>query len=71
MEAMRGTAYCLVSHGLLSLLSYRPQGHQPRDGSIYNELDPPPLRRCLTAGTHGGIPSLEAPFSLVTLAGVQ
>jgi hypothetical protein len=26
------------------------------------------LRRCLTAGSHGGISSTEAPFSVVTPA---
>jgi hypothetical protein len=29
----RDAAYWLASHGLLSLLSYRTQGHQPRNGS--------------------------------------
>jgi hypothetical protein len=29
--------------GLLSLLSYRTQDHQPRDGTAHNGLGPPPL----------------------------
>jgi hypothetical protein len=35
------TAYWLASHGLLSLLSYRTQSHQHRDGTTHNRLDPP------------------------------
>lgn len=31
--------YFLVSHGLLSLLSYRIQNHKPRGVSTYNRLD--------------------------------
>jgi hypothetical protein len=42
-EAMEGTAYWLAHHGLLNLLSYRTQDHQPRDGTTYNGLGPPPL----------------------------
>jgi hypothetical protein len=38
----RGAAYRLVSPGLLSLLSYRTQDHQPRDGTTHNGLGPPP-----------------------------
>ena len=33
-----GAAYWLTPHGLLSLLSYRPQDHQPRDGTTHNGL---------------------------------
>ena len=33
-EAMEG--YWLASPGLLSLLSYRTQDYQPRDGTTYN-----------------------------------
>jgi hypothetical protein len=33
-EAMEG-CYWLASLGLLSLLSYRTQGHQPRDGTTH------------------------------------
>ena len=39
----RDAAYWLVSPGLLSLLSYRTQDYQPRDGPTHNRLDPPPL----------------------------
>ena len=51
-EAMEGAAYWVASHCLLSLLSYRTQNHQPkdgttdhqpRDGTTYNGLGPPPL----------------------------
>ena len=31
----KDAAYWLTPHGLLSLLSYRTHGHQPRDGPIY------------------------------------
>jgi hypothetical protein len=34
----RDTAYWLASPGLLSLLSYRTQDCQPRDGTIHNGL---------------------------------
>jgi hypothetical protein len=33
-EAMEGAAYWLTPHDLFSLLSYRTQDHQPRDGTI-------------------------------------
>ena len=39
----RGAAYWLALHGLLSLLSYRTQDHQPRDGPTHNGLGPPPV----------------------------
>ena len=32
----RGAAYWLACHGLLSLLSYRTQEHQPRNGTTHN-----------------------------------
>jgi hypothetical protein len=34
----RDAAYWLASHGFLCLLSYRTQGHQPRDDTTHNEL---------------------------------
>ena len=34
-EAMEGFLYWLASPGLLSLLSYRTQDYQPRDGPTY------------------------------------
>jgi hypothetical protein len=37
-EAMEGAAYWPAPHGLLSLLSYRTQDHQPRDGNTHNGL---------------------------------
>jgi hypothetical protein len=39
----RDVPYWLASPGLLSLLSYRTQDHQPRDGTTHNGLGPPPL----------------------------
>jgi hypothetical protein len=36
----RDVIYCLASPGLLSLLSYRTQDYQPRDGPIYKEPFP-------------------------------
>jgi hypothetical protein len=41
-EAMEGAAYCLAFPDLLSLLSYRTQDYQPRDGTTNNGLGPPP-----------------------------
>ena len=38
----REAAYWLASHGLLSLLSYRTQDHQPKDGTTHHGLNPPP-----------------------------
>jgi hypothetical protein len=38
----KGAAYWLAPHGLLGLLSYRTQDHQPRDGTTHNGLGPPP-----------------------------
>ena len=35
-------AYWLVQAGLLSLLSYRTQDHQPRDGTTHNGPSLPP-----------------------------
>jgi hypothetical protein len=37
----RGGAYSYALPGLLSLLSYRTQDHQPRVGTAHNELSPP------------------------------
>ena len=42
-EAMRGAAYRLTLHGLLSLLSYRTQDHQPRDSPSHKGSGPPPF----------------------------
>jgi len=37
----RDVAYWLAPRDLLTLLSYRTQDHQLRDGTTYNGLDPP------------------------------
>jgi hypothetical protein len=69
----RDVTYWLASPGLLSLLSYRTQNYKPRDGPP--TMDPPTLdhllRKCLRTGSHGGISSREAPFSVITLACVK
>jgi hypothetical protein len=39
----RGDAYWLASPGLLSLLSYRTQYYQSRDGTTHHGLRPPTL----------------------------
>jgi hypothetical protein len=36
-EAMEGWSYWLAFSVLLSLLSYRTQDYQPKDGTTYNE----------------------------------
>jgi hypothetical protein len=38
----RDVTYWLASPGLLSLLSYTTQGHQPGDGITHNRLSSPP-----------------------------
>jgi hypothetical protein len=40
-EAMEDAAYWLVPHGLLSLLSYRTQDHQPKHGTTHSGPGPP------------------------------
>jgi hypothetical protein len=62
--------YWLASPGLLSLLSYRTQDYQPRDGTTHKGPFPldHQLRKCLTVGSQGGISSTEAPFSVITPA---
>jgi hypothetical protein len=42
-EVMEEDACWLASPGLLNLLSYRIQDHQPRDDTIHNGLGPPIL----------------------------
>jgi hypothetical protein len=42
-EAMEEGCYWLASPGLLSLLSYRTQDYQPRDGTTHNGPSPTPL----------------------------
>jgi hypothetical protein len=41
--AMEGCFYWLASTGLLSLLSYRTQDYQPRDGTTHKGPSPPHL----------------------------
>jgi hypothetical protein len=55
---------------LLSLLFYRAQS---RDGTTHNRASYPwsLIEKCLTAGSHGGISSREAPFSVITPACVK
>jgi hypothetical protein len=51
--------YWLASPGLLSLLSYRAQGFQPRAGTTLNKPTPLDhyLRKCIIPGSHVGISS--------------
>jgi hypothetical protein len=55
---------------LLILLSYKTQDYQPRDATTHK--GPFPVitnwEDALQAGSHGGISSPEAPFSVVTPA---
>jgi len=68
-----GTAYCLAPHVLLSLLSYRTQDHQPRNGAAHSGPGSPhqSLRKCPTAGSYGHMFTTEVPSSLMTLACVK
>ena len=69
-------AFWLVPHGLLSLLSYRTQDRQPRDGTTHSGLGPSPsitkkenaLQVCLLPHC---IFSTEVPFSLMILVCVK
>ena len=72
-RSWRDAASWLASPGLLSLLSYRTQDYQPRDSTTHKGASPldHKLRKCLTAGFHGGISSREAPFSVITPACVK
>jgi hypothetical protein len=69
----RDILYWLASPGLLSLLSYRTQDYQHGDGPTHKGPFPldHSLRKCPTAGSHGGISSTEAPFSVITTASVK
>jgi hypothetical protein len=69
----RDVPYWLASPGLLSLLFYRTQDYQPRDSTIHNGPSHPWLliEKMLTARSHGGISSREAPFYVRTLAHVK
>jgi hypothetical protein len=52
---------------------YLTQDYQSMDGTTHNGPSPLDhlLRKCLTAGSHGGISSTEAPFSVITPACVK
>ena len=43
LRPWKDVTYWIASPGLLSLLFYRTQDHQPRDGTTHNGLDPPTL----------------------------
>jgi hypothetical protein len=64
----RDVLYWLASPALLSLLSYRTQDYQPKDGPTHKGPFPldHELRKCLTVGSHGHISSNEAPFFVIT-----
>jgi hypothetical protein len=68
---------CLLT-GLLSLpcsacFLTEPKTNQPRDGTTHNRPSPldHQLRKCSTAGSHGGISPMEVPFSVITPACVK
>jgi hypothetical protein len=42
-KPQRSAVYWLAPQGLLSLLSYRTEEHQPRGDITHNGQDPPPL----------------------------
>ena len=42
-QAVEGCCLLACFHGLLSLLSYSTQDHQPRDATTYYGLGPPSL----------------------------
>jgi hypothetical protein len=70
----KGAGYGLVSRDLLSLLSYRTEKYHPRKDIRDNGLGLPPcqsLRKCPTAGSHGGIFSAEAPSFQIALSWVK
>ena len=75
----RGAAYWLDPHDLLSLLSYRSQDHQLRDGTTFNRLGPQSInqqvRKCPSrsskAWSYGGIFFIEPPSSQMTLPPVK
>ena len=69
----RRAAYCLASHDLLSPLSYRTQGQQPRDDTTtmgWASFIDCKMRKYLTAASQGGIFSAEA-LPLMTPACVK
>jgi hypothetical protein len=80
----RGAAYWHTSpwfapHCLLRVLSYKTQGHHPRDGHTHNGLGPPPSTTngkkcstgCPTAKSYGCIFSMWVLSSQMTLGSVR
>ena len=68
----RSAAYWLTSHGLLSILSYRTQDYQSRDGPSHNGLwHPPWITNWENIGVHGDIFSIESSSSWMTIACVK
>lgn len=69
-ESWRSIAYWLVSHGLLSLLSYRTQDHHPRDVPTHKGLVLPTSitnwSYSRAAGFEGGIFSAGGPSTMMT-----
>lgn len=64
----------LASPCLFSLLFYRIQEQQHKDGVSYNRLGISPLsltEKCIMAEYYGDISSAEAPFSLVCVKLIQ
>jgi hypothetical protein len=69
----RDVPYWLASPGMLNLFSYRTQDYKLRDGTTYNGPSHlcHQLKKCPTAGPHGGTSPTEAPFSVITPACVK
>ena len=72
-EATEGCSLLACFPCLLSLLSYRTQDYQPRDGIGHNgpSLLDHQLRKRPTAESHGGTSPNEAPFSVITTVFVK
>lgn len=70
---LRDAAYWLGPNDLLSLLSYKTQNHQPKNGTTHNGPGPPhqSLRECLTAESYGGNFSIKSPSLRIILAFVK
>lgn len=63
---MEDAAYWLTSHGLISLLSYTSQAHQPRTGIVDSGLGPPlsvSIKKMPPGQYDGGNFSVEVPSS--------
>jgi hypothetical protein len=77
-EAMEGTVDWLAHHGLLGLLSYYIQDHQPRNGNTHDGLSPPHQSlikkmsyRPPTTQSYGGIFLIEVLSSQIILTSVK